>query len=165
LDKDGNVVGTIDGDPLLPVILPGQVMPFESGIFGNEPSLDQWMSETIAICGTWGSTDLLSQFDPRGLKLQDIKTTKDANGLTVTGKVFNGTSQPADNVWIMAAVYDHKGRFAGFFWTALESAIPSQKTERFSFDSQGDPHDPVGIAGSGYSYVLWVGHGSSFGMC
>lgn len=66
-DDGGDIIGNIDADPILPVILPGEVMPFQSAIFGDEPNPDEWSNEQISLCSTRGSTDRLASFDPSGL--------------------------------------------------------------------------------------------------
>jgi hypothetical protein len=165
LDGEGNIVGDINGDPILPVIQPGETMPFESAIFGDEPEPTEWETEQIEICGAWGSTDNMAGFDPTGLELRDVEETETGENLSVSGSVFNGAEQPAEGVYVKAAVYDEGGRFAGWFWTALDVAIPAGKSARFSLDGSGDPQDPLGVAGPGYSYELWVGFDSPFGAC
>jgi hypothetical protein len=165
LDGDGNIVGDISGDPILPVIRPGQTMPIESGIFGDEPKPSEWQTEQIELCGEWGSTESVERYDPTGLELRNVDASQTSDSLSFKGNVFNGTDHPAEGVYVKAAIYDKDGRFSGWFWTALDVAIPVGKSARFQFNSGGDPHDPVGVAGLGYSYELWVGFDSAFGAC
>lgn len=164
-DGGGNVIGSISADPILQVIQPGQVMPFQSAIFGDEPDPSEWTNEEISLCTEWGSTQRLDEFDPSGLVLEDVVAEQDSSGLSLEGNVRNNREVPASNVWIKAAIYDAEGKSAGWFWTFLEVDVPAGKTARFSFNSMGDPHDPVGLAGPDYTYVLWVGPDSSFGSC
>lgn len=165
LDGAGNVGGDINGDPILPVILPGESMPFESAIFGDEPEPNEWETEQLELCDDWGATDHLARFDPTGLALQEVEETITNDRLSVEGVVFNGRDRPAEGVYIKAAVFDASGLFAGWFWTSIDVAIPVNKTARFAFDSFGDPQDPLGVAGPGYSFELWVGFDSPLGAC
>lgn len=165
LDGDGNIVSTIYADPILPVIQPGQTMPFESAIFGDEPEPSEWTTEQIVVCGDWGTANRLEQFDPIGLELRETEEIRTEDTLSINGNVFNGTTQPAEGVYVKAAVYDTDGRFSGWLWTVVDVAIPAGKSARFQFTSSGNPHDPLGVAGSGYTYELWVGFDSPFGSC
>ncbi len=165
LDEDGNVVGNINANPILPLIQPGEVMPFLSGISGDEPDPSEWSTEEVSLCSPWGSADRLDRYDATGLELREVAVDQTADNLSIRGVVFNGRDVPAEGVWIKAAIYDADGRFAGWFWTSLQVAVPAGKTARFDFENRGNPHDPVGVAGPRYSYKLWVGFDSSFSSC
>jgi len=165
LDDGGNVVGSINADPILPLIQPSEVMPFLSGIFGDEPDPSEWSTEEVSLCGPWGTADRHDRYDATGLELRDVAADQADDNLSIRGVVFNGRDAPAEGVWIKAAIYDADGVFAGWFWDSLDVAVPAGKTARFDFDSSGNPHDPVGVAGPGYRYKLWVGFDSSFSFC
>lgn len=165
LDEKGNIVGDINADPILPVIMPDQVMPIQSAIFGDEPKPSEWKTEHIDLCGSWGTSENLAEYDPTHLKLQNLMEKHTGREISFSGSVLNGSDQPAKGVYIKAAIFDKSGRFSGWFWTALDVPIPAGKSEQFQFNSVGDPHDPVGVAGDGYTYKLWVGFDSAFSIC
>jgi hypothetical protein len=167
LDDEGNVVGDLYATPILLVIEPGQVMPFQSNIFGDEPNPDEWSQEQLSLCssGSWGSTNYLGDYNPSGLELEDIESDQTDDSLEVKGVVRNNRDVPAENVWIHAAIYDSEGRTAGWFYTYIDVPVPAGKTARFNFNSFGNPHDPVGLAGPDFTYELWVGHSSSVSYC
>ena len=165
LDDGGNVIGNIAAQPILPLIQPGEVMPFQSAIFGDEPDPSEWSTEEVSLCAPWGTADRIERYDATGLELRDLKVDQSDDQLSINGVVFNGQDAPAEGVWIKAAIYDADGQFSGWTWTTVDVAVPTGKTARFDFTSSGDPHDPVGVAGPGYTYELWVGFDSAFGFC
>jgi hypothetical protein len=165
MDDAGNIIGNISAQPILQIIQPQQVMPFLSSIFGDEPDPSEWTKEEINLCSDWGSTNRLEEYDATGLLLEDVVADQQDDSLSFEGKVRNNRDEPADNVWIKAAIYGAEGAFVGWFWTFLQVEVPAGKTANFSFDSRGNPHDPVGVAGPGYTYELWIGPGSSFSTC
>lgn len=164
-DDGGNIIGQITADPILSVILPGQVMPFESSIYGDEPAPSEWTKEIISVCGNWGASNWVTAYDPSTLQLVDVTEERHEDGVFIEGKVQNNGVAPASGVWIAAAVYNAADEFTGWFWTFLQVDVPVDKFAKFEFNSLGNPQDPVGVAGTGYKYQLWVGFNGSAGSC
>jgi len=166
-DSEGNIVGDISASPLFLVIPAGSTMPFENGIFGDEPTVGSWDSEQIEICGTWPSTDFVERVGlGEGLEFREVvEEARTDDQLVISGKVYNGTDQPVENVWIRTAVYDSEGWFSGSDWTVIDLTIPVGKTAPFTIGDGLSPIDEIGIAGPGYFYTLSLGFGSSFGAC
>lgn len=99
--------------------------------------------------------------------MRDVTEVRFENGLSVEGQVLNGTSRPADGVSVSIAIYDENGLFTGDIWTVIDVTIPPDKSAQFEIntDNMGVPQDPIGVAGPNFTHQLWVGFGSSFGVC
>lgn len=167
LDADGNILGVVHGIAEWRVIEPGQVMPFRGDFYPADPKrVGDWQQTEVAVCPDWGLSYGVETYGRAGLELRNVQEhTKEIGKLVVVGDVYNGSDQPAESVYVKAAVYDAQGRYTGEIWTRIEAPIPAGKSARFRVDegvSQFGGQDALTYAGPNFTYKLGVSRDSAF---
>lgn len=154
LDADGNIVGESYPWPVYPVIAAGGRVPMQ--IVVNDVHLGDWKSAQMEIYGLLDSSEAACT---EALALHNIKTTKTADLLRVTGNVVNGGADPIDHITITAAGYRTDGRYAGMMSTSIQAGVPPGKSARFTLTGAAEydlPGLSVKPASRTYTYRLLV---------
>jgi hypothetical protein len=129
LDSDGRVVGEYYRNPEISVINPNEISPFE--IIYLDPSTSEKVKNfTIA---TNFETANKQDTKPESLYIESVNSRLDFTGFYyINGKIKNEGLKNANNVTVVATIYDKKGNVIGITKSVTEPfVIPSGQTAAF----------------------------------
>lgn len=167
--QNGDSLGTVLATPLVQTIPPGRLTPFVGHVDDPSIDVDAIADATPTLCGVWGAD---TRVIDDGLGLADLRigSVKErsltSTEFRVEGRVRNSADQPAENVWVKAAIYDQEDRYVGAIETAIDDPIATGETARFQLESLAGagasdaPSPLVYTSDDDYTYELWVGRGS-----
>ena len=129
LDSDGRVLGEYFRNPEISVINPNEISPFE--IIYLDPSTSEKVKNfTIAT-----NFQIANKKDtkPEGLFIESVNSRLDFSGFYyINGKIKNEGIKNANNVTVVATIYDKKGNVIGITKSVTEPfVIPSGQTAAF----------------------------------
>ncbi|HET9774000.1 MAG TPA: FxLYD domain-containing protein [Nitrososphaeraceae archaeon] len=129
LDSDGRVLGEYYRNPEISVINPNEISPFE--IIYLDPSTSEKVKNfTIATNFQTANTQ---DTKPESLFIESVNSRLDFTGFYyINGKIKNEGIKNANNVTVVATIYDKKGNVIGITKSVTEPfVIPSGQTAAF----------------------------------
>lgn len=161
--KDGNIDGVISAFPVLYQIPPQSRMPF-AGTAEDENAVHGAMAkDEVSVTACLSDSTIFNDAELK-LSIFDIReTTKDLkyDRYKITGKVRNESDTPAEDVNVVALLFDQHGRFAGDITPVRFPNVPAGKSASFVIDDGYNVFmtaSPLGLVGSTVTTVLKVGH-------
>lgn len=151
LDADGNIVGTVDGEPAWPWLPPHDAVPVEAQVAPGTPNT--WRTFQVTAC-----TDVRPDgpADPTaGLTVGEVRVVRQDNGVVeLTGQVSNHRATAAGRTTVVVALYGRDGRFVGSEpdLDLQNVAIPAGKFARFDVIVT-----PYVTAFTGLTWRVWAG--------
>lgn len=144
-------------------------MPFSGYAYDPGYTSEEIKTADFRLCDPWGTTTNITEygFGDAGLTLEGVtEVVRSKTQLKVQGKVKNNSDAPINGVRVVAAFFDHKGRYVGYEqdFSLGGVAIPAGKTGRFSIDARAGGSSITTalefIDGRDYTYDLWVARDS-----
>ena len=129
LDSDGRVLGEYFRNPEISVINPNEISPFE--IIYLDPSTSEKV-KNFTIATNFQIADK-QDTKPEGLFIESVNSRLDFTGFYyINGKIKNEGIKNANNVTVVATIYDKKGNVIGITKSVTEPfVIPSGQTAAF----------------------------------
>lgn len=157
-DKDKIIVGSGPWQAVYPILPPNEPIGFTAivPVKGNGAYAPELTRVDLSL-SDFNSTVAVARLAERTVRIDDVKETpSDASNLIVSGILTNTSGQSFGGAIVHAAVTDRHGYYCAYAFENILTAIGPGDRVRFETHASGSFINPMAIAGTDYTWKLFV---------
>lgn len=133
-DDDGNIVGSDNISPAIPVSPAGSTTPYAARMGDFDPLASEWDHVTYHACDGRGSDRLLAENSAISVTIEDFEESAMPDRYRASMRIRNTADVDLDGVSVVTVFRDDNGTFQGLVSDRLKRPIPAGKTMAHEVD-------------------------------